>query len=178
MAVDLKNIAKQSHASQDEFEMWQLLELVALTSPRMILEIGVDKGHSMVTWQTAFPDAYVAGIDDVANLDFPEGYLNVLVGDSKDPAQLEEVRKWLGIKQLDFLFIDGDHHYDMVRSDYEMYGPLVRPGGIIAFHDIMRMPGEYDGVESRRLFDEIRPLNKTIELWGGTNCPGTGVVFK
>lgn len=37
---------------------------------------------------------------------------------------------------LDFLFIDGNHMYDFVKIDFEMYSPLVRKGGIIAFHDI------------------------------------------
>jgi len=37
---------------------------------------------------------------------------------------------------LDFLFIDGNHMYDFVKMDFEMYSPLVRKGGIIAFHDI------------------------------------------
>ena len=35
----------------------------------------------------------------------------------------------------DFLFIDGDH--TGVGRDYEMYRDLVRPGGLIAFHDIV-----------------------------------------
>jgi len=37
---------------------------------------------------------------------------------------------------LDFLFIDGDHTYDGVRKDWEMYSPFVSRSGIIAFHDI------------------------------------------
>jgi predicted O-methyltransferase YrrM len=38
---------------------------------------------------------------------------------------------------LDFLFIDGDHRYEGVRRDFELYEPLVAPGGLIAFHDII-----------------------------------------
>ena len=37
---------------------------------------------------------------------------------------------------LDLLFIDGDHSYDGVRADFELYGRLVRPGGLIALHDV------------------------------------------
>jgi len=43
---------------------------------------------------------------------------------------------------LDFLFIDGDHTYEGVKRDFEMYSPLVRNGGIIAFHDIVKHPPE------------------------------------
>jgi hypothetical protein len=41
------------------------------------------------------------------------------------------------------LFIDGDHRYEGVRRDFEMYSPLVGAGGLIAFHD---NPGEDWGV--------------------------------
>lgn len=34
------------------------------------------------------------------------------------------------------LWIDGDHRYEAVRADVDMWYPHVSPGGIIAFHDI------------------------------------------
>jgi predicted O-methyltransferase YrrM len=39
--------------------------------------------------------------------------------------------------ELDFLFVDGDHSYEGVWQDFRDYAPLVREGGLIAFHDIM-----------------------------------------
>ncbi len=57
---------------------------------------------------------------------------------------LEEVRKVLLPGWLDFLFIDGDHTLEGVRSDYEMYSPLVKPGGTIIFHDICIHRVEFD----------------------------------
>jgi predicted O-methyltransferase YrrM len=50
------------------------------------------------------------------------------------------LRKIEGIlkgRKVDFLFIDADHSYEGVKKDFEMYSPLVRKGGIIAFHDII-----------------------------------------
>lgn len=35
----------------------------------------------------------------------------------------------------DFLFIDGDHHYDAVLRDWTLYSSLLRPGSLVAFHD-------------------------------------------
>jgi hypothetical protein len=49
---------------------------------------------------------------------------------------LEDVNNIIGDIQLDFLFIDGDHTYEGVKQDYEMYKHLVKPGGWIGFHDI------------------------------------------
>lgn len=37
---------------------------------------------------------------------------------------------------LDLLFLDGDHSSDGIARDYGLYAPLVRAGGVIAFHDI------------------------------------------
>lgn len=39
--------------------------------------------------------------------------------------------------KIDLLFIDGAHEYDAVLQDYEQWSPLVRPGGMIAFHDVV-----------------------------------------
>lgn len=36
---------------------------------------------------------------------------------------------------LDFLFIDGDHTYEGVSRDADLWRPLVKPGGLIAYHD-------------------------------------------
>ena len=44
--------------------------------------------------------------------------------------------KALAGKPVDFLFIDGDHTEKGVEQDFENYRGLVRPGGLIAFHDI------------------------------------------
>jgi len=38
-------------------------------------------------------------------------------------------------RKIDLLFIDGDHRYDAVLSDWLLYHNLVHKGGIVAFHD-------------------------------------------
>ncbi|MBW8005269.1 MAG: class I SAM-dependent methyltransferase, partial [candidate division NC10 bacterium] len=36
---------------------------------------------------------------------------------------------------IELIFIDGDHQYDMVKLDFELWFPKVIDGGIMAFHD-------------------------------------------
>jgi predicted O-methyltransferase YrrM len=36
------------------------------------------------------------------------------------------------------VFIDGDHAYEAVLRDYRDWSPLLRPGGVLAFHDVGR----------------------------------------
>ncbi|MGK2962889.1 MAG: class I SAM-dependent methyltransferase [Gemmatimonadaceae bacterium] len=42
---------------------------------------------------------------------------------------------------LDMAFIDGDHSYRCARTDARIAGPLLREGGILAFHDIKWFQG-------------------------------------
>ena len=37
---------------------------------------------------------------------------------------------------LDLIFIDGSHTFESARSDYKHWRPKLRPGGILAIHDI------------------------------------------
>jgi predicted O-methyltransferase YrrM len=40
-------------------------------------------------------------------------------------------------EKIDLLFIDANHEYDAVMRDFEEWSPHLKPGGIIAFHDVV-----------------------------------------
>ncbi|HVU02371.1 MAG TPA: class I SAM-dependent methyltransferase [Polyangiaceae bacterium] len=48
----------------------------------------------------------------------------------------EEAATRFPAESIDLLHIDGYHTYDAVRSDFELFYPKVKPGGIVLFHDI------------------------------------------
>jgi predicted O-methyltransferase YrrM len=76
---------------------------------------------------------------------------------------------------LDFLFIDGDHRYEAIKSDFNMYSSLVRPGGIIAFHDIAI--NEEGG--GSRFWNEIKHSYKHKEILKSREGKmGIGVLLK
>jgi predicted O-methyltransferase YrrM len=60
-----------------------------------------------------------------------------LTRDSHRPQTACEVADCLEGRGLDVLYLDGDHSYDGIKSDFELYSPLVKSGGIIVFHDIV-----------------------------------------
>ena len=39
-------------------------------------------------------------------------------------------------EKIDLLFIDGNHEYEAVLRDYEDWSKYIKPGGIIALHDV------------------------------------------
>jgi hypothetical protein len=57
----------------------------------------------------------------------------------------------------DLLFIDAGHSYNDVRADYATYARLVRPGGIIAFHDALPRSA-YPEVQVHRFLAELSGL--------------------
>jgi len=56
--------------------------------------------------------------------------------DSHITESKNQISSILGEQKLDFLFIDGDHTYEGVKQDFEMYSSFVKKGGYITFHYI------------------------------------------
>jgi predicted O-methyltransferase YrrM len=50
--------------------------------------------------------------------------------------------------KFDFILIDADHTYDSVKEDFEVWGPMLKVGGEIMFHDV-----EYEEID--RLLKEV-----------------------
>jgi predicted O-methyltransferase YrrM len=55
----------------------------------------------------------------------------------------EAARNWT--RKIDLLFIDGDHTYEGVKHDWELFSPFVRPFGLVIFHDTAWEFEQYNG---------------------------------
>jgi predicted O-methyltransferase YrrM len=86
---------------------------------------------------------------------------------------VDRVRRLLGGRSVDFLFIDGDHRYEGVRRDFELYEPLVAPGGIVAFHDVSPRSTP-DTVGTERFWAELKATHPTEERVADGG-PGYGI---
>ena len=73
-------------------------------------------------------------------------------------------------RPIDFLHIDGDHHYEEVKQDIELFVPHVKKGCYVFFHDYVVKGGkepdgrdEYGIVqaidETKDYFDEIKVVS-------------------
>jgi predicted O-methyltransferase YrrM len=147
--------------------------------PRIVLEIGTATGGMFfLLARAAAPDAHLLSLDLPGGLGgggyaawkthvfrrmiLPDQRATFIRGDSHAASSRETVREALGGAPIDLLFIDGDHTYEGVRQDFAMYGPLVRAGGMIAFHDIQpNTHPELCGVD--RFWQEIKRQHRSHE---------------
>jgi predicted O-methyltransferase YrrM len=70
-----------------------------------------------------------------------------------------------GFAPADFLFIDGGHDLEVVRRDVELYVPLVRSGGVVAFHDFSSVCGVPTVVWAeikRGIFSDLLGINGSL----------------
>lgn len=171
----IKKLAYESRASQEDWEMYQLLRYVSEINPKTIVEIGCDGGGSLETWQKAFPKANVIGIEINERDELKE--FNVIYADSQSDVTVAKLKDMLDVP-IDFLFLDGDHHYNFVKKEYQLYAPLVREGGIIGFHDTNNRG--LDGVEVDQFMAELDQTqsHKTIDFRKDNKAPGTRIIWK
>jgi len=175
-----RGLFKKIEPRQNTFEIEALFRAVLELSPKRVLEIGTARGGTLYLWtQAASADATIVSIDlpggafggayPACRIPFyqsfarPGQHLHLLRADSHAPQTLLQVQSIFGSEPADFAFIDGDHAYDGVKSDFQLYGPLVRPGGIIALHDISPRPDSPD-IEVDRFWRELKGRCQTEEI--------------
>lgn len=174
-----------AHPLQNMHELRQLWEHVAAHPHHRVLEIGSLYGGTLWHW------SHLPDVRRLVSIDLPtewptaahdarsarshwHEWFSPLVefidisADSQAATTIEIAR---GLGPFDFAFIDGDHSYEGVRADWHAYSPLVRPGGIVAFHDTWPNHDRHEpGVV--RWVDELRHHLPSIE-W--TDPDGVGI---
>jgi len=149
---------------QIKSEIEKLISVLNNQKPKAVMEIGTANGGTLflLCQAAATSDAKIISLDLLGgefggelfpswkepfyqNFSKKNQQLSLIRADSHDSKTFKKVKQILGTKKLDFLLIDGDHEYEGVKKDFLMYGKLVSPSGIIAFHDINPGPKEEVG---------------------------------
>jgi predicted O-methyltransferase YrrM len=160
-----------------------LFALTRILTPTHILEIGLGGAASTLAFAEALRQnggsGHLVSIDVSpqtiarANLLLKvhglRGFSTILRGSSGDPATKARAAQILG--QVDLLMIDGDHSFEAVVRDFQLYHDLVAPAGVILFHDTGPFPAEYA--------DLVRRLPR--EQTAGAPVPtadGTGIYHR
>jgi len=131
--------------SQHPEELADFLALVK--GAKSVLEIGSRYGETLIAMSDVLhPGARIVSVElpegpwgrsnslmalqGVINTLNEKGFdATLIVGDSTDHEVIDQV----GTETFDVVFIDGDHRYEGVMTDYENYGQL---GKLVAFHDV------------------------------------------
>jgi predicted O-methyltransferase YrrM len=181
--------------TQVRSEISELGKLLRAHAPMRSLEIGTNYGGTLfLLCSLSPPGARIISVD-LPGGRFGGGYprrkiplywkfprngqrLRLVRADSHLPETKHQVERVLAGERLDYLFIDGDHTYEGVRRDFEMYSPLVRSGGMVAFHDIAPHRGDKD-CQVDKFWKEIKqdyPYREIIEN-PEQGWAGIGVLF-
>lgn len=159
-------------------------------SPRVVCEIGTAGGGHFYMLSRSLPTVKtLIGVDlrvrhraflqrlAPHNLD-----IQLIDGDSRSSPVRNAVERAAGGQGVDVLFIDGDHTYEGVRSDYLNYRDLVRDGGIVAFHDIVEDHGTRFGRNTASSTGEVpmfwrrlKPHARTLEFVADPEQDGYGI---
>jgi predicted O-methyltransferase YrrM len=178
-------------AKQVKYEITQLMKMVEKIEPKFILEIGTSRGGTLfLLTRVSRPDATIISIDLLTNKydsEYPwwktsfyktlarnKQRIHISRKDSHLESTLNDVKTVLKGNKLDFVFIDGDHRYDGVKKDFEMYHKLVRKGGLIAFHDICKTPNEVR-CEVEKFWSEIKNSYENVEIIEEKNQKWAGI---
>jgi len=141
---------------QHKSEIKEMLGVVLFdTELRTVLEIGTWEGGTAYLWAQLvdrFPEGKVVCVDMEFGSDYKgcphtwghhippiyqgmpfEKRITEIRGRSDSPDVVRRVEEILGGREVDFLFIDGDHFG--ADRDFKNYSRFVKVGGWIAFHD-------------------------------------------
>lgn len=128
-------------------------ELDRLNVNGKCLQLGLGSpGASHLVWTSLFAEARTLELDPGTVNDHLRRSPNskgIVIGSSFDPAPKKQL---MTEGPFDLLFIDADHRYDAVKSDFFAWKELVRNGGIIALHDTVQGRDDPD-------------INPTMSVW-------------
>lgn len=172
--MNIKKIVEESRASIEKEDLRIFLQLTLLIKPKYILEIGTWKGYSAETWISAFEPQKFVTIEKESK--FPDALeienINYKYFWNTD-SHNNDIQ--FNTEPYDFLFIDGDHSFEGVTKDWEMYRPLVHKGGIVVFHDACYHADKTEEVDI--LWNQLKNKYPYVEIKSGEKSTGMGIIY-
>jgi cephalosporin hydroxylase len=169
---------------QIPYEITALANAVKAIDPKIILEIGTASGGTLLIWSSIAKESVISC--DLQDMTIqgklftrlaPPGskcQIKLISGDSHTQEMRSRVERELNGRKVDFLFIDGEHTETGVTADFNDYRHLVRPGGLIAFHDIVeKQPLEDNQVH--KLWKKIKDDYSHEEFIADSGQTGFGI---
>jgi len=161
-----------------------IYEMVKESMPEFVLEIGTGQAQSARTILIALEENKKGKLISIDLRDrsarIPENlreYFIPIIGDSHNTEVFKDVSE--RFKQpFDLLLIDGDHSYEGVKKDFEMYVPLVKERGLILMHDICNVNEGVKDFWREIKYPKVGLEYGGVKYGGGQIVPGMGIVQK
>jgi len=99
-----------------------------------ILEIGIQNGFSLKTWEEFFNKSKIYGIDIVDCSRFDSERIKTFICDQKDLNLLDKINKEHG--PFDIIIDDGSHISRDMKKSFDFLFPLLNNGGIYVVEDL------------------------------------------
>jgi predicted O-methyltransferase YrrM len=121
---------------------------VPVELPQKLFEIGVCRNASQSSTHTIIKNVPSDGVylgvdlDDKTFLNDASKGIHTIKTSSSNYDEVVNRLTSLGVKTLDFIFIDGWHSINQVLKDWE-YTKLLSDGGVVGFHDTRLHPGPH-----------------------------------
>lgn len=163
-----------------------LHNLVTSINAKTVIELGVNLGESTVALLEAVhaTQGMLISVDiqllrNVVPMLTKYGLLSRWNFNLSD--DLKYALTWPADKKADLIFIDTAHTFEQTTKEIAAYEPILRPGGIMVFHDTVSY---HEGVQ--------KPINNFLKTQGAlyerkatgwqyenkTNCNGLGILRK
>lgn len=141
-------------------------------------EIGTWRGESVVNVADSAKECFTLNLskEEIVSLGLSEKYADLHAFFSKGK---ENIRHLTGNslnydfaalnKKFDLIFIDGDHHYEMVKNDTQkVFENLVHKDSIVVWHDYAHTPEEVRGEVMAGIYEGV-PAEERKHLYHVSN---------
>ena len=129
---DILQESLQYKPQQKLSELKPFLQEVIENNCKTVLEIGSADGGLTYIFSELFERVVALDINHTANF-FKENIIRFTTDSNNSNKLLQKIEE---LGPYDLIFFDGNHTYEAVKVDFEIYAPLLSVRGIIALHDI------------------------------------------
>jgi len=171
-------------------------DLIRIIKPKRVLCIGSYRGFIPAICALACQDNFAGYVDfvdvgtDLSGVDpilgdgfwrkiVPKEYFSKLIKDGYIKTYIMSTKEFtdkFGKRKYGYIYIDGDHTYRGIQSDYNLLWPMLIKGGYMAFHDVFGKGIGNVKFGVNRFWNEIK-FEKRISF--GTLLPsGLGFIQK
>lgn len=176
---------------------WIHYGLIRLIKPKRILCIGSRYGFIPAIMAQACKDNNFGHVDFV-DAGYGEGHKNSWTGvgfwktqKGRNIFATYGLKEWIKtfimttkayekthkLQRYQYIYVDGDHSYNGVKTDYNLFWPKLDKGGFIAFHDISITEPQPEGIYGvRKLWEQLKKAHSSIAF--EYKISGLGIVQK